>query len=147
MKQHSFSSAQPNAGALPASLKVPGRPSAAAQPKSSMEFTPDMLAQRARKRLDIRRRREALFGASIFSDPAWDMLLELLVATCEQRRMSVTNLCAVSATSHATAIRWIAILADRGLIQRSPDPIDARRVWVSLTPAAYQQLQALLYDS
>ena len=147
MKQQSFSSAQPSEGPLHGGLKVPGRMPAAAQTKLSMEFTPEMLAHRARKRLDVRRRREALFGASIFSDPAWDMLLELLVATCEQRRMSVTNLCAVSATSHATAIRWIAILADRGLIQRTPDPIDARRVWVSLTPAAFQQMQALLYDA
>lgn len=80
-----------------------------------------------------RRDRAAIFPAELFSDPAWDILLELYALHLEQQRTSVSSVCAASAVPASTALRWITKLEHEGLIVRSEDPLDARRSWIALS--------------
>jgi len=87
--------------------------------------------------LNLRRSRDRFFEAELFADPAWDILLELFAAELGQRRISVTSLCVGAAVPATTALRWIKTLEDRGLIRRAADPMDGRRIFVSLSDEAF----------
>ena len=90
----------------------------------------------ARELLRERRLREEIFGESLFSDPSWDMLLDLFASTEEGRSVSVSSLCIAATVPPTTALRWIEVLFERGLVTRSRDPSDGRRVFVRLSPTA-----------
>jgi DNA-binding MarR family transcriptional regulator len=88
--------------------------------------------------LQARLERNSHFPAHLFSDPAWDMLLDLYAAELAQIRVSVTSLCIASNAPTSTALRWINTLENDGLIRRDHDPLDARRFFLSLTGTASQ---------
>lgn len=83
-----------------------------------------------------RRLREDLFGAGLFADPAWDILLDLMAARIEGRSVAVSSLCIAAAVPATTALRWIKQLTDTGLLRRVADPDDGRRVFIELTDNA-----------
>jgi hypothetical protein len=88
----------------------------------------------ARKTYAMRRKRAAIFGdADLFGEPAWDILLDLFIAHGEAKQVSVSSACIGSATPATTGLRWLAVLADQGLILRESDPQDQRRVLVRLS--------------
>jgi DNA-binding MarR family transcriptional regulator len=84
--------------------------------------------------LSWRRRREQLFGAHMFSEPVWDMMLDLLVHHEQGRLVNVTSLCVASMASFSTALRWIQAMEKEGFVIREPDPHDRRQILVRPTP-------------
>jgi DNA-binding MarR family transcriptional regulator len=103
---------------------------------------PQGLLQRAKRIYRARRERDRLFGkADLFGEPAWDMLLDLFIAAEEGKQISVSSLCIASSVPQTTALRWIAILEAEALIMRTPDPIDARRVFLSLSKSGHDILK------
>ena len=96
---------------------------------------PDPLA-RVRFELAARRRRENLFPPELFGEPAWDMLLDLYVAACSDRRVAISSACIAAAVPATTALRHIKILEQAGLVARQPDSADGRRCFVILTEHA-----------
>jgi DNA-binding transcriptional ArsR family regulator len=97
----------------------------------------------------LRRRasRARCFGPGLFTNPAWDMMLDLLAARLEGKDMPVSSLCAGSSAAPTTALRWIQRLEEHGLIARCPDPNDHRRVLVRLSEETAEKLQALLAEA
>jgi len=67
------------------------------------------------------------------ADPAWDILLDLYAAEEEGLHISVSSACVAAAVPSTTALRWLRILCERGLITRRADSFDGRRVFVSLS--------------
>lgn len=98
----------------------------------------------ARALLAGRRRRAGCFRGVRFSDPSWDMILELYVATCEERKLAVTQLCDLSGSSTTTALRHIENMEALGYITRRPDPRDRRRSNVELAPFLAAALEGWL---
>lgn len=108
-------------------------------------------ARLARTLIKARLRRKDHFKASLFSDPAWDILLDLFVAQCEGRRIPISAAGLTAGIPLTTALRWLAALESEGLIEREDDPLDGRRTYVSLTERGtrsmwdyFHFLQALL---
>ena len=93
-----------------------------------------------------RRRRARHFNSDLFADPAWDMLLKLYAAELGQRRVSITKLGLASGVPATTALRWLTTLQKEGLIQRQSDPLDGRRIYVSLTDAGSRAMTAYFQD-
>lgn len=91
-----------------------------------------------------RRLRDQFFRADLFADPAWDMLLDLMAARLEGKRVAVSSLCIAAAVPATTALRWIKALTDRGLLQRAADPNDGRRVYIELSDEAARLMSAYL---
>jgi hypothetical protein len=89
--------------------------------------------------LQARLERNACFPGELFSDPAWDMLLDLYAAELGQVRVSVTSLCIASNAPTSTALRWISTLERANLIERRADPLDGRRFFLSLTKDAVER--------
>ncbi|HTU12005.1 MAG TPA: hypothetical protein VMG08_14035 [Allosphingosinicella sp.] len=91
-----------------------------------------------------RRLRDQYFRIDLFADPAWDILLDLMAARLEGKRVPVSSLCVAAAVPATTALRWIKLLAERGLIVRIVDPTDRRRSHVALAEETARTLGAYL---
>lgn len=101
---------------------------------------------RAKALYRARRARERVFGthADLFSEPAWDIMLDLFIADAEGRRVSVSSACIASRAAQTTALRWIATMERRGLLVRANDPLDGRRSFLCLTDAGNRLLEDAL---
>lgn len=101
------------------------------------------LADLAKNAYRARRLRAQFFaGADLFGEPAWDLLLDLFINANEGKHVPVTSACIGAAVPTTTALRWLAILESRGLVEREADSSDARRIFVRLTPQAHSALTA-----
>lgn len=80
-----------------------------------------------------RHARAKFFDAELFSDPAWDMLLDLTAAHAEHQRVSVTSLCIAAGVPATTALRWIKQLVETGVFERIADSSDKRRAFIALS--------------
>jgi hypothetical protein len=89
-----------------------------------------------KKVIQLRRSRGKYFDERLFADPAWDMLLDLLVARLESRNVPVSSLCIAAAVPPTTALRWIKALSDHDVIERKADECDGRRIFVRLSDKA-----------
>lgn len=84
---------------------------------------------------DQRRKRNEIFGDdSLFGEPAWDIILDLLANELAGKKSSVKSVCIGSCVPHTTALRWISILEQKGLIVREDDADDRRRTFIRFTP-------------
>jgi len=83
-----------------------------------------------------RQQRARFLDADLFADPAWDMLLDLIAARVERKRVSVTSLCIASGVPPTTALRWIGQMVEAGLFVRVCDDTDRRRAFIELTEKA-----------
>ena len=92
------------------------------------------------------RERVHYLPGELFSDPAWGMLLELLQAEIEQRRVSLTRLSNMSATSTGSTMRWLKALESRGLVIRLADPNDSTDEFVELAPKGSAALRHYFHD-
>lgn len=101
---------------------------------------PLVCARTVRTMIRLRRLRRQIFEGNLFLDPAWDMMLDLLAARLETKRVSVSSLCLASGAPPTTALRWIRALEGRGVLVRSADPKDGRRVYVSLSEDAASKM-------
>lgn len=96
--------------------------------------------------INARAQRTPYLNSDLFSDPAWDILLDLLRAEIDDERVSVSSLCIAAKAPATTALRYIKSMADQGLITRQADPHDARRVFVELAPATSKALRNYVID-
>lgn len=93
----------------------------------------------------LRRPRQAVEPLGELDDVAWDLLRELLRAEKAGQRISVSALSiSVQHISPTTALRRIRELVKAGHIVRNPDPMDARRDFVTLEPESRAALEQYL---
>jgi DNA-binding MarR family transcriptional regulator len=86
--------------------------------------------------INTRRRRLQFFTPSMFGEPAWDMLLALLVRDRFATSLSLTALGAESGAPASSGLRWISYLEDHDLITRNASGHDQRIQLVELTEKA-----------
>lgn len=97
----------------------------------------DWLTSEYRKR----KRRADFFRSDIFfGEPAWDMLLDLAIQRCLNKKISVTSACIASSAPMTTALRWIAVLESERLARKSHDPDDRRRQFLEITESGWSGL-------
>ncbi|HTH27572.1 MAG TPA: MarR family transcriptional regulator [Sphingobium sp.] len=121
----------------PAAFGAPVRRPAARQGGSST-----ISREEVRALLQARRLRDRYLPPDLFADPAWDMMLDLMAARLAGKRVSVSSLCIAAAVPPTTALRWIGQLTERGIFLRANDPDDARRVFISLSDEAAENIAA-----
>lgn len=80
------------------------------------------LVEAASAERDTRRQRSLIFGTDLPSDPCWDLLLDLFIASAKGRRMSVAAACLAAPVPEGTALRCIAHLVDVGLVVQAAEP-------------------------
>ena len=107
-----------------------------AEPPSPGDGEEELDAAAVRRAIRARRMRGGFFAAGLFSDPAWDILLDLYAAEAEDMPVSVSSLCIASGVAPTTALRWISRMTEDGLLDRRPDATDRRRAFMALTEIA-----------
>jgi DNA-binding MarR family transcriptional regulator len=123
------------------SLLDGGGTSESGRSRNSIEETDLEIAQRvAHKRAE----RDILFGSGIFTDPAWDILLDLFIAGERGQKISVSSVCIASRVPSTSALRWLKELESRKIITREPDEYDRRRSFIMLTAGTRSKITGLL---
>ena len=93
--------------------------------------------------ISVRRARGPVLGESLFSEPAWDILLELYAAELGGRSMTLSDLARAIDTPASVAARWQAALEDHGLTRSTVDAADPARIYISLTTTGSSKMQHL----
>lgn len=88
--------------------------------------------------------RAKFFDPKLFADPAWDILLSMYQSELRQRRVTISSCCSAAKVPATSALRCIGRLCDEGLVLRTPDPLDARRTFLSLTRESSTAMHAFL---
>jgi hypothetical protein len=99
----------------------------------------------ARKVYSARRKIDDIFGMPGFAvSPAWDIMLDLYMASGKGKQVSVTSACIGAACPSTTALRWLQALESMQLVQRFQDQVDKRRIVVTLTDGAVVKIRQAL---
>lgn len=119
------------------------RPAVAPPPDRAQEAPLDQTAiarHWAKLLLDTYSARTSFFPGGLFADPAWDMLLDLMHARLNGKRISVSSLCIAARVPATTALRRIGDLVSSGLAVRVRDENDGRRVFIELTEDGFARM-------
>jgi len=102
------------------------------------------LVQLARRISQWRRKRDSLFQPVVFADPEWDVLLDLFVQGGFGRKVSMSSLCIAASVPATTALRCINAMIEQGVLAKSRDENDGRRILIELTPDTRARMRAWL---
>ena len=80
-----------------------------------------------------RRYRQQFLDGDLLGEPAWEILLDLFIAYHEEREITVMSACLASGVPQTTALRWLNMLEEKGLIVRRAHRTDARARIVELS--------------
>jgi PAS domain S-box-containing protein len=94
--------------------------------------------------LQKRRLRSQYFDGELFGEAGFDVMLDLFVQDLAGRSTYTTSAAIASRAPLTTALRQIAMLVDRGLVAREPDPVDRRRVLLRMTDDGAQRMREYL---
>lgn len=81
--------------------------------------------------IEVRRRKQEIFGACLSADPAWDILLGLYAAQLRDERLSLDGLAGDYPPS--TLARWSRVLEEQGLVECQTDRLIPSALWLKLT--------------
>lgn len=109
------------------------------EPRRRIEITEDHILSI----LIARRGRDAVFGPDLFSEPAWDALLELYAAKLGRRRISLDDVARELDVPESTMARWIDVLTDQHIVETESDPVEPSRLWMSLTAEGQAKMKQL----
>jgi DNA-binding MarR family transcriptional regulator len=87
-----------------------------------------------------RRRRDALFPDGLFGEPAWDLLLALLIARDKGQAMILCKAYQAAGVSDTTGRRLLDRMEEEGLISRRRAPRSRKMRIVELTDLAVARL-------
>ena len=122
-------------------IDVPVQPS----PPATTKALNAIAVKKAADLIEIAKRRSRyMSAANLFADPAWFIMLDLFVRQHSGLQTTVSSACHASFSPVTTALRYLAILTERNMIEREYDPVDQRRVFVKLTQEASAQIQRTL---
>ncbi|MBU3077280.1 hypothetical protein [Sphingomonas quercus] len=114
------------------------------RPADAIETDP---AETARHLLEERRRRAALFGEDLFANPAWEIMLELFLASETHVRAPLARVGSAAGVPAAAARRWVDLLEERGLLRKIPDREAPDCMTVALTTEVQERMRAYLRES
>lgn len=90
--------------------------------------------------------RARVIGGKILGDPAWNILLDLLLASLEGRHVAVSSACIVAGVATTTALRLVNRMVEDQVLVRIPDENDGRRHFLAIEPTVEQALKAYILD-
>lgn len=99
-----------------------------------------------RRLIRIEQSRARVIGGKLMGDPAWNILLDLLLASLENRKVSVSSACIVAGVATTTALRLVNRMVEDGVLERLPDEKDRRRDYLVIRPEVQAALKAYLID-
>jgi FixJ family two-component response regulator len=99
-----------------------------------------------RRLLREENKRRQIGNGLLFGDPCWAMLLDLMIAKMEGRKVAVSSACIASGAPTTTAMRLVNRLVMESILVRSPDKSDGRRDFLTIDPVIEKPLIAYLNE-
>ena len=90
--------------------------------------------------------RDQLLPGMRFADPAWDILLDVFVATTRGQVLSISDVGLASRLPHTTALRWVEYLIAKRALRNVQDQNDKRRRLICLTPDYLARFELLMVN-
>lgn len=87
---------------------------------------------------------QSVLGQGLIDDAAWLMLLDLLLSHLNGKQLGVTALCVGVGAPQTTALRRLNDLIAGGLAEKTADPYDRRRIFVSITPNGVDKISTYI---
>jgi DNA-binding MarR family transcriptional regulator len=91
-----------------------------------------------------RRLREEVLGAHLFSDPAWDILLDVYAADARGDKIQISSLSPMTNVPSSTARRWAHKLIELGLLERERDERDHRLTYIRLSDEGRRRIMTFI---
>lgn len=91
-----------------------------------------------------RRLREEVLGADLFSDPAWDIILDVYAASARGEKIQISSLSPMSGVPSSTARRWAHKLIKMGFLERERDARDHRLSYIRLSGEGHRRIMVFI---
>ena len=101
-------------------------------------------SEQLRMLLQARHARANFFGAHLFADPAWDILLLAYVALLEREKLLVSSVCREGVVPATTTLRWIKALEQDGWLVHRDGPLDGPDSCLELSAAGKAGMERYL---
>ena len=86
-------------------------------------------------------------GNGLFADSCWNMCLDIYICGLKEERVTVSGIAHSSGIPMTTAMRYINVMAEQGLIKKTQNPADNRMTFVSLSTDCMNKIKSLLSDA
>ena len=75
------------------------------------------------------------------------MCLDIYICGLKEERVTVSAIAHSSGIPMTTAMRYINVMVQQGLIEKTPNPADNRMIFVSLSSDCMEKIEKLLTSS
>ena len=86
-------------------------------------------------------------GNGLFADACWNMCLDVYICGLKDERVTVSAIAHSSGIPMTTAMRYINVMVEQGLIEKAPNPADNRMIFVSVSPECIDKIENLLSNA
>lgn len=83
-------------------------------------------------------------GTGLFSDSCWDMCLDIYICDLKNEQITVSSVAHSSGIPMTTAMRYINVMAEEGLLEKTSNPSDNRMVFVSTSQSCKERISDVL---
>lgn len=83
-------------------------------------------------------------GTGLFSDSCWDMCLDIYICDLKDERITVSSVAHSSGIPMTTAMRYINVMSEEGLLEKTPNPSDNRMIFVSTSASCKERMSDVL---
>lgn len=83
-------------------------------------------------------------GNGLFSDSCWNMCLDIYICGLKDEQVTVSAVAHSSGIPMTTAMRYINVMVDQRLLEKSQNPDDNRMIFVTVSPEYQERIAALL---
>ncbi|MEP2988256.1 MAG: helix-turn-helix domain-containing protein [Parasphingorhabdus sp.] len=83
-------------------------------------------------------------GTGLFSDSCWDMCLDIYICDLKRQQITVSSVAHSSGIPMTTAMRYINVMSEEGLLEKTPNPSDNRMILVSTSTSCKQRISEVL---
>lgn len=113
---------------------------------SDKVMSPIDLINRAEKFLHWGRLKSATLdtGTGLFADSCWNMCLDIYICGLKEEQVTVSAIAHSSGIPMTTAMRYINVMFEQGLLEKSSNPVDQRMVFVATSPACREKIEKIL---
>ena len=107
------------------------------------------LISRAEKYLNWGRLKSRILdsGNGLFANSCWNMCLDIFICGLKDQRITVSSIAHSSGIPMTTAMRYINVMVEQGLLQKTPNSADNRMIFVSVSEDCSEKIRELLMSA
>lgn len=84
-------------------------------------------------------------GSGLFADSCWNMCLDIYICDLKDEKVTVSSIAHSSGIPMTTAMRYINVMAEEGLLEKSPNPLDNRMIFISTSATCKDRISTILH--